>query len=762
MQFLAVLLFSFLVFSVAAKPGNQTSPIERHLKIPYGYPRKIEDYPFAVSMRKYYDGSVKHHCTASIIGVNWILTAAHCVCEHPICTRLDTIIPDYVLVYGATKVGPDADQGAIYNSITKAHIHPDFNAKRLNDIALIKTKDTIKFSNKVKPVHLWKNVPSYNLDRVEIIGWGVARPDADTLPDPNLLLGYTTKILPAGECDRFQMLCAKAGPLLDHGAGDSGGPVVTRVQMAPPDYTWVQVALVRSGYPDVTQMWHNMNTEIAPYCDWIFERPAPTFATGALDNLMKIVGGGEKEIIDYPFMVSFLNTRNGKMVPNPYCGGSIIAERWVLTAAHCFRTSYDKNGEPVVMGSTNVVREFSPGKQQSTILNIYQHPDFKPIVADTCCDIAIVELSSWLNYTDSVSPLKLWKSPIPANSEIEILGWGRRNWTTPSSPHLFGFKTTLIPEPTCDGADAQQICFRTDAAGSVCMGDSGGPVVSKITQGDGNGFWAQIGVISGTSEPNCGFQREHTGVAVDIIPFCDWIQQGDSGGPVAAEVELFKRRKFEWVLVGVHSQNPQGDCKFDQFGYGIAIEVSKYCDWIRGMSANDFFGILTIRYNASHWTAIAGTNHIDEWGSPEQQARVDNFVKFQLIGPIAQSIWTKNVVLWKNVPWHLVKEVELLGWGRTAADSDTSAKLQGYYTRKVPDERCREARLSTMFCTATGPVIGTCMGDSGGPIIARLELFKKRFEYVQLAVATRVDAYCEWIRTVTGTNFCYEHTHGVW
>ena len=50
----------------------------------------------------------------------------------------------------------------------------------------------------------------------------------------------------------------------------------------------------------------------------------------------KIVGGKNTEPNEFPFLVLVGKVRDGKLLGNMYvCGGSLIAEMWVLTAAHC-------------------------------------------------------------------------------------------------------------------------------------------------------------------------------------------------------------------------------------------------------------------------------------------------------------------------------------------------------------------------------------------------------------------------------------------
>ena len=68
----------------------------------------------------------------------------------------------------------------------------------------------------------------------------------------------------------------------------------------------------------------------------------------------KIVGGERTSIQDHPWQVAITIIRaDGTYL----CGGSIIAEKWVVSAAHCFRTSDNPNIVKVKAGATNYVDE---------------------------------------------------------------------------------------------------------------------------------------------------------------------------------------------------------------------------------------------------------------------------------------------------------------------------------------------------------------------------------------------------------------------
>ena len=51
------------------------------------------------------------------------------------------------------------------------------------------------------------------------------------------------------------------------------------------------------------------------------------------DSIYRIVGGMEADKWEFPWLVSLQLKENG--VNEHYCGGSIISDNYILTAAHC-------------------------------------------------------------------------------------------------------------------------------------------------------------------------------------------------------------------------------------------------------------------------------------------------------------------------------------------------------------------------------------------------------------------------------------------
>lgn len=201
-------------------------------------------------------------------------------------------------------------------------------------------------------------------------------------------------------------------------------------------------------------------------------------------RVYSIVGGTDATAREFPHMAALgFGDKNRKEWK---CGGSLISDRFVLTAAHCLK---DANGDVKFVRMGDIRLDGTSETQQDfDIIRRIPHPEYRPPLAYN--DIALVELDRAAEYTFNVQPACLHTESTGDPGSLQAAGWGLTQYAGSASTVLQKVNLDFFNHTDCNKAyknakrrlpdgivDSRQICAggRNNEV-DTCQGDSGGPL----------------------------------------------------------------------------------------------------------------------------------------------------------------------------------------------------------------------------------------------------------------------------------------------
>lgn len=242
----------------------------------------------------------------------------------------------------------------------------------------------------------------------------------------------------------------------------------------------------------------------------------------------RIVGGEDVDIKDYPWQVSMqLQPQFGG---SHFCGGTIVDEEWVITAAHCLVFEQNGNDFYLTPGHVRVRAGFTlmNNTSQGQYYNVEElilHPSYS--TSSHRFDIALVRLAELIDLEDSnmakvdiVGEDDVNAGMTEPGQMVKVSGWGAISFGGPAANHLQAIEVPIraVSQTSYPPSWITEDMILAGAAGKdACQGDSGGPMVAQ----DGQGWYKLAGVVSWGVD--CGL-AQYPGVYARVSYFEDWIR----------------------------------------------------------------------------------------------------------------------------------------------------------------------------------------------------------------------------------------------
>ncbi|CAG0918669.1 unnamed protein product [Notodromas monacha] len=221
------------------------------------------------------------------------------------------------------------------------------------------------------------------------------------------------------------------------------------------------------------------------------------------DVNLHIVGGSGAYRGEFPFIVSLVY--GGRH----FCGGAMIHESFVVTAAHCFLPRLfgsPQNPQNLLVRIREFVRSTrDPYEEDIVVIRAFVHEQWESsIFKGSIHDIALLQLAKPVAWDNYVQPICIAPQSFSTDAGIiaTVIGWGTTTFGGQPSDSLQKVEVPVITNAKCrlmymlnllfhPNIDLSHICAGWRGGVDSCQGDSGGPLFVKI----GNSY-SLLGVVS--------------------------------------------------------------------------------------------------------------------------------------------------------------------------------------------------------------------------------------------------------------------------
>eukprot|EP00079_Xenopus_tropicalis_P009991 XP_002934450.2 PREDICTED: plasma kallikrein [Xenopus tropicalis] len=239
-----------------------------------------------------------------------------------------------------------------------------------------------------------------------------------------------------------------------------------------------------------------------------------------IEHANRIVGGTDSVLGEWPWQVS-MHLRLTASYKKHACGGSIISNQWIVTAAHCF-AMHPLPQMWIIYSGVVKLSNITQSTPFSETEQIIIHPHYTG--AGNGTDIALLKLKTPISFNDHQKAICLppREPTFVLPNSCWITGWGFTEESGSLSNILQKAEVPPISTEECQGnyeqtrIDKKILCagYKRGKIDS-CKGDSGGPLACVVDE-----IWYLTGITSwgeGCARPG------KPGVYTRVSEFTDWI-----------------------------------------------------------------------------------------------------------------------------------------------------------------------------------------------------------------------------------------------
>lgn len=150
----------------------------------------------------------------------------------------------------------------------------------------------------------------------------------------------------------------------------------------------------------------------------------------------RIIGGFEATPGQFPYQISLRLADTSRHL----CGGSVISDRWIITAAHCTQGRYSNISNLFVVTGAHNIKYGGDKYQLSQIIN---HPGYGSYESKLENDISLLQTATEIVFSENVRVIALRSKHVDGGVRAVVSGWGQ------SDVSFLLFKSYLLGKLTC-------------------------------------------------------------------------------------------------------------------------------------------------------------------------------------------------------------------------------------------------------------------------------------------------------------------------